>query len=66
LVISILAFIAFGVLWFDMLGSLHMDDLLDFFVIIASLGIYSYYMAIALIVGIGAAIATIILGILRR
>ena len=66
LVISILGFIFTYYFFNQMLGSLHMDTLIDFFALLAMTSVYSYYMAISLFVGIAFLIVSIIFMILRR
>lgn len=66
LILSMISFSLVFVLYFILKDQLHMDNLLDFFVIIAEISIYGQYMGILIFSGIALGILTIILAIFRK
>jgi len=66
LTISIVSFFVFVMSWASFTSQLHMDSLLDFFVMIAEIGIWAQFAGITLLVAILFGIVTIPLAILRR
>jgi len=52
--------------FFFMIGNLGMDNLLDFFAMIAEIGVYGYYTIMGLIVGTIFLVVTIVLAVMKK